>query len=270
MSNLTKRILSAIVLIPFIIYLVFFSSSLVLHISLCGISFLSCFEFLGICLSGKHRAQRVSISFLSSFLTYIIPYSFSKPILILAFLPLSIILLSTSFMFSREDLRDSLNGLSFSFFGLFYCGVLSSFIYLISYFDAADGRHFIFLLLLGTFIGDTGAYAFGRLFGKAKLYPKLSPGKTRVGSLGGLLMTSFSVMILKFFLIESLTFFEVFFLSSFLSVTCQIGDLAESFLKRGFGVKDSGTLIPGHGGILDRIDALLFGAPVVFLFSFLR
>lgn len=270
MSNLTKRIFSAIFLVPFVIYLVFFSSSFILHVSLCIISFLSCFEFLGICLGSNFLFHRLFIPLLSSLLTFIVPYSFSKPILILSFLPLSIILLSLLFMFSGDDIRNSFNSLSYSFFGLFYCGVLSSFIYLTLFFNSFDGRNFIFLLLLGTFLGDTGAYAFGRIFGKKKLYPRLSPEKTWAGSFGGLFMTFLSVLSLKYFLIYSLSLLDVFFLSFLLSITCQLGDLAESFFKRGFGVKDSGTIIPGHGGILDRIDALLFGAPVVFLFSFLR
>ena len=144
------------------------------------------------------------------------------------------------------------------------------FIYLIFHFNADNGRYFIFLLLLGTFLGDTGAFAFGRLFGKRKLYPKLSPGKTWAGAFGGFAMTFFSVIAVKFLFMPSISLLDAFLLSFLLSISCQIGDLAESFVKRGFNVKDSGNIIPGHGGMLDRIDALMFGAPVVFLFSFLR
>ena len=210
------------------------------------------------------------VSVLSFLLTYVLPISFSHPVFLLSFLPLSLMILFVAFMFSKSDLRTSLNALSFSFLGLFYCGILICFIYLIFHFNADNGRYFIFLLLLGTFLGDTGAYAFGRLFGKRKLYPKLSPGKTWAGAFGGFAMTFFSVIAIKFLFMPSISLLDTFLLSFLLSISCQIGDLAESFVKRGFNVKDSGNIIPGHGGMLDRIDALMFGAPVVFLFSFLR
>jgi phosphatidate cytidylyltransferase len=270
MSNLTQRILSAFFLIPFVVYLIFFSSDFILFFSLSLISSLTCFEFSNICLYGLHKKISFFISLLSGLLTYLIPFSISQPVLLPLFFALCFLLLPPFFMFSFSSLKNSLHSLSFSLFALFYCGVLTSFLSLTSLFNPENGRYLIFMLLLGTFLGDTGAYAFGRLFGKRKLAPKLSPGKTWVGAFGGFFLTFLSVLFIKFTFISSLSLFEILPLSFFLSLFCQLGDLVESFLKRGFDVKDSGRLIPGHGGLFDRIDALLFGAPVVFVFSYLR
>ena len=270
MSNLTKRIISALVLIPFVLSLVFLSSDLFFFICISLISTLSCFEFSSISFSTKKVFHNVIVSILSGLLSFLIPFSFSQPIYLLIFLGFLVLLLPSLFMFSSSPLKFSLESTAFSFFAVLYCGILPSFLSLTSLFNPSNGRYLIFMLLLGTFMGDTGAYAFGRIFGKRKLSPKLSPGKTWEGAFGGFFFTFLSILSVKFFFIPSLTFFEILPLSFFLSFFCQLGDLSESFFKRGFNVKDSGRLIPGHGGLLDRIDALLFGSPIVFVFSLLR
>jgi len=130
-----------------------------------------------------------------------------------------------------------------------------------------DGRYWVLLLAAGAFLGDTLAYAAGRSFGKKKLAPRVSPGKTWAGAAGGLLGTMAAVAAAKGFGLNGLQWVDVALLGVPLSILCQLGDLVESLFKRAFGVKDSGRAIPGHGGILDRCDALMFGAPVVFFFS---
>ena len=272
MSNLSTRILSAAVLVPFVIFLVFFSSDFVLFVSLSLISSLACFEFTSISFSHRFLFHRLFISLLSGLLTFLFSFSFvtSNFLYLFLFLGFCSLIFPLLFMFLSLSFDTLLNFVSFSFFGVFYCGVLLGFLSLTSLFNPEDGRYLIFMLLLGTFMGDTGAYAFGRTFGKHKLYPKLSPGKTWEGSFGGFLCTFLSLLIVKFTLLPHLSFLSLLILSFFLSLFCQLGDLSESFLKRSFSVKDSGRIIPGHGGILDRIDALLFGAPIVFIFSLLR
>ena len=129
-----------------------------------------------------------------------------------------------------------------------------------------QGDIWIFFLLAVIFSSDTGAFYFGRLFGKHKLYEAISPGKTWEGAAGGLVSS----------VIVSLWFLHVLRLHRIdpgimtlvvgLSVAGQIGDLAESMLKRNHGVKDSGCILPGHGGILDRIDGLLFAIPILYMY----
>ena len=122
------------------------------------------------------------------------------------------------------------------------------------------------LPLLATFATDVGAYFAGKLFGRTKLAPTISPGKTIEGSIGGILL-SFGVLILWALLAREKFPFgwvELLAVSSLLSIAAQLGDLTESMLKRYCGVKDSGSFLPGHGGLLDRIDSLLFTVPLTY------
>lgn len=128
------------------------------------------------------------------------------------------------------------------------------------------GEMWIFFLLVVVFACDTGAFYAGRTFGRHKLHPQVSPGKTWEGSVGGLLAGLLAAYVWSRF--SSLFVFDlsVLILAATFAVSGQIGDLAESMLKRNHGVKDSGGILPGHGGILDRIDAHLFAIPVLFVF----
>jgi phosphatidate cytidylyltransferase len=117
---------------------------------------------------------------------------------------------------------------------------------------------------------DIGAYAFGRMFGKRKLMPSVSPGKTVAGAVGGVVAAIASswfyiVVFLKPFGHLALTPLGMILFGIAISVTGQTGDLAESLLKREAGVKDSSSLLPGHGGLLDRWDSLLFTVPIAYL-----
>ena len=113
---------------------------------------------------------------------------------------------------------------------------------------------------------DTGAYFLGRMVGGPKLAPKISPGKTWAGLLGGVICASlfgtlFAIMWFDFLVLPSL--WEWGLMAVLIAGTAQMGDLGESWLKRSIGVKDSGTIIPGHGGLLDRLDGFMLSAPVL-------
>jgi phosphatidate cytidylyltransferase len=128
------------------------------------------------------------------------------------------------------------------------------------------GNHWIFFLLSVIFLSDTGAFYFGRFFGRHKLYPEVSPGKTWEGAIGGLLCSLPAVFLFPLFSPIYRPNLSIVVLAACLSISGQIGDLAESMLKRQHGVKDSGRILPGHGGVLDRIDGLLFSIPVLYVF----
>jgi phosphatidate cytidylyltransferase len=130
-----------------------------------------------------------------------------------------------------------------------------------------DGAAWIFFLLTLVFLGDIGAFYAGSYLGKHKLCPSVSPGKTVEGSVGGLAANIGIGTVFQFFFLPSLSWGTsiLFFLCA--GIAGQIGDLFESEFKRFSGVKDSGVILPGHGGILDRIDALLFAAPVAYFFK---
>ena len=128
------------------------------------------------------------------------------------------------------------------------------------------GGIWILFLLAVVFASDTGAFYTGKLFGRHKLHEAISPGKTWEGAIGGLL----SSMVVAFFFLRTIPVARfdanILILAASLSVAGQIGDLTESMLKRNHGVKDSGHILPGHGGILDRIDGLLFCVPVLYVY----
>ena len=119
------------------------------------------------------------------------------------------------------------------------------------------GDRWVFTIMALTFLGDTSAYFAGRFLGRHKLHPRLSPKKTWEGSIGGLLGSALVLVVARLWYLPELEWIDVLLLAPLAGAVGQVGDLFESALKRSVGVKDSGTILPGHGGLLDRIDALL-------------
>jgi phosphatidate cytidylyltransferase len=130
------------------------------------------------------------------------------------------------------------------------------------------GRAWVFFVLLVIMLGDTMAYLVGIRFGTRKLAPEISPGKTLEGSLGYIAGSIAGGYLGAQFLIMERAAIEVLMLSFVLSILGQVGDLFESLIKRVFAAKDSGTILPGHGGLLDRFDSLIF--PAVFTTTYLK
>jgi phosphatidate cytidylyltransferase len=151
--------------------------------------------------------------------------------------------------------------------GVVYTGLLLAL--LIPIRQSPGGMEWIFTIVVVVFAGDTGALYAGTFWGRHKLAPAISPGKTVEGSLGGLVCNVAAACLLNGFLLpEPRPWPAAVAMGLCLGVAGQAGDLFESQLKRVAGIKDSGRLLPGHGGMLDRIDALLFAAPVAWLFRF--
>jgi phosphatidate cytidylyltransferase len=131
----------------------------------------------------------------------------------------------------------------------------------------STGARWVLLSLCIAWFADTGAYFTGRAFGKAKLYPAVSPGKTRAGLYGALGASALAGVLASLTYLPQLPIVSGIVLGTIGGLLGQLGDLVESLIKRSCGVKDSGKLIPGHGGILDRVDALLFVSPVVYVYT---
>lgn len=143
-----------------------------------------------------------------------------------------------------------------------YVGWLGSYFALLRH--GPDGRAWLLFLLLVTFASDTGAYAVGRLLGRHRLAPRISPGKTVEGAVGGLLSAALVALIAGSLFSLSGQPLRLLSLGLIVSVAAQLGDLAESALKRRLDIKDAGRLLPGHGGLLDRLDSLLVAGTVVY------
>lgn len=171
--------------------------------------------------------------------------------------------------FARRDPADGFAVWSATVFGALYVGLLGAVAILTTHWTgsaADDGvfwpeRRWVLVLLAGVWSFDTGAYLVGRAIGRRPFLPWISPKKTLEGVLGGLVVATVVVAIVL--AISGSSPMEALILGPLLGAVAQAGDLAESLLKRAAGVKDSGTLLPGHGGILDRVDSILFAAPVL-------
>jgi phosphatidate cytidylyltransferase len=147
--------------------------------------------------------------------------------------------------------------------GIVYAGFLTTFLALLKVVGRGDA---VVLVLVVAWIADTGGYFAGRFLGKTKLYEAVSPKKTWAGAWGGLAGSLVGTAVLKLVSAHWLSWLDVFAIAIPGGILGQMGDLAESLIKRSVGVKDSGSLLPGHGGLLDRIDAVLFIAPYTYAY----
>ena len=159
--------------------------------------------------------------------------------------------------------EDYLRDVTAGVFAAFYVPFLATFVVMMLAADDGPRRVLVFLLL--TVISDTGAYAVGWRFGSHRLAPRISPGKTREGLAGAMAFAMVAGALLMRYVIDGGQWWQGVLLGLAAAASATLGDLGESMIKRDLGIKDMGTLLPGHGGIMDRLDSLLPTAPVVWL-----
>jgi len=182
--------------------------------------------------------------------------------------PLAFIVVMAGQMIGKN--RNPITNVTISCFSFIYILIPLACLYLLGFYEKyALNNEFNYEILLGFFIlnwsSDTGAYLAGNAIGKHKLFERISPKKTIEGSIGGMILTlTMAYFISKYF--DQVSLLDWIIIAVLIVVFGTIGDLFESMLKRKADVKDSGKLIPGHGGILDRFDSILFSAPVVFVY----
>lgn len=167
-------------------------------------------------------------------------------------------------MSCKNPIPNSIEHISTSLVGLIYIPLMLSYLIIIR--GMEKGAHLVLLLLIITWMGDMMAYYTGTLWGKHPLCPAISPKKTVEGTIGGLAGSSISALIYKALFFPKLSIFAIILLAIVVNIIGQVGDLSESIIKRWAGVKDSGSILPGHGGMLDRVDALIFSAPAFYYF----
>jgi phosphatidate cytidylyltransferase len=176
-----------------------------------------------------------------------------------------IIILITLFMihFTRKESRNAVNLIAVTLFAIFYIGWFFTFLVKIRFME--DGGRLVAFLLLVTKSGDIGAYLIGSNFGKHKLIPRISPNKSVEGAIGGFIFSIACAVILGKYYITWMNFAFILASVILIGVFAQLGDLAESLIKRDYEVKDSSVFLPGLGGMLDVIDSILFTAPIFYI-----
>lgn len=167
--------------------------------------------------------------------------------------------------FTRENTFEALGGLATTLFGLAYVAALFSYFFYIRAIDHEQGAWLVLFLIVVTKMGDAGAYVVGNLMGRHVLVPRISPRKTVEGFIGAMLVSGITAVLARDMLGSvNLPPGLSFLLGLFLGTCGQLGDLAESLLKRDCQIKDAGSIFPGLGGVLDVIDSLLFTAPLFY------
>jgi phosphatidate cytidylyltransferase len=272
-SELTRRIIFAVIAAPIAIAIVYFGDW-ALAILLSVLAALAAWELFRIAReSGALPIEPAGIALAALLPIAVHAQRLGLYTLSLTTLVALALLLFAATIWLRGPAGKPLASVAITAFGVMYAG-LFSYIYALRYHDyaigAAAGTALVLLPVLLTWATDVGAYVFGRSFGRKKLIPSISPGKTVEGAVGGLgLAIVICLLYVRFILMRyaqlGLTIQGAVLFAIVVSVAAQTGDLAESLLKREGGVKDSSRIIPGHGGILDRFDSLLFVMPIAFL-----
>jgi len=165
--------------------------------------------------------------------------------------------------FTRKENLNSITLIALTLFGIFYVGWFFSFLVKIR--SLADGHKLVMYLLFVTKAGDVGAYLIGTRFGKHALIPRISPKKSIEGAIGGFMFSVAAALISRSFL-GWMPFAAIFICGVIIGVFAQLGDLAESLVKRDYQVKDSSFFLPGLGGVLDVLDSVLFTAPIFYIY----
>jgi phosphatidate cytidylyltransferase len=271
MNELSKRILVALVGIPTILVLIFLGDwyfFLLIFI----ISMVALWEFYEMQKKKNYQPQRINGIVAGVLLLLGIQTGAWQGIGIGLVFMLMLIL---AFEMLRHHENVSIN-IGITMVGVLYIPLLlGTLIYTKSYVDETltsiqyAGFKYIMMILITIWICDTFAYTFGILLGKHKLYAQVSPNKTIEGAVAGLLGAIMTIFVVKIFNILPMSWLNAIIIGFTIGVFGQIGDLVESWFKRDAGVKDSSSILPGHGGMLDRFDSLLFLSPSLLILTFL-
>jgi phosphatidate cytidylyltransferase len=260
---LGKRVITAVVLLPPLVGAVMFGKGWPFALLVGTVTILCAAEYFGLFFSTvRHKWSGVAVTGLVYLCGVLLPFRASGAAVLCC-----VSLAAFHFLAGGEPPAEKARGAALAALGAVYIGgFLSTYPRTIA---LPAGEHWILLGLVAVFSGDIFAYFVGRAFGKRRLSPNVSPNKTVEGSLGGLaasiaLGTGYGVLFLP-----GVSPGFVSLTSAAVGVAGQAGDLFESLLKRAAGVKDSGTLLPGHGGMFDRADAVISAGPVLYLLALL-
>jgi phosphatidate cytidylyltransferase len=281
LGNLAQRFLVAVVAVPILIVVLYYPRPEPTWTIIFAASLIAMREFFAMTLPAEDRAPSLVIGGVATAAFYwlalasLLPYGDSVPGTIhrLAFdgpslaVALAVVAPGLYYLFRFRDMSTVAGRWAATVAGIVYCGFLATYL---AKLEVLHGGDAVILVLAVAWVSDTGAYFAGRFLGNTKLYEAVSPKKTWAGAWGGLAGSVVGAAVLKLVHADWLTWFDVVAIAIPGGILGQLGDLAESLLKRSVGVKDSGALLPGHGGLLDRIDAVLFIAPYAYAYLLVR
>lgn len=257
-----KRVYSALVLLPLLYVLTWHLPPMAFFVFIAVIVLVAQWEFLGLFFEKHHLPQHALVSLPGTLLLLL---AMQWPAVLDFSLTLSIILVSLlcyQVIFAPSESRHL--AMVVILFGILYVGTtFGHFLWLRS---QHDGALLVFFVLLVTWAADAAAYYVGKTWGSRPLAPRLSPNKTVEGFVGALIVAPLVAWLSHLWFLQAVTPADCLILGMLFTVMGLLGDLSESALKRYAGVKDSGSLIPGHGGMLDRVDSLLLNAPVFYYY----
>jgi phosphatidate cytidylyltransferase len=264
-SNLATRFMTAGIGGPLILALLFLGPPWGWLLFILAATAVGAFELFGMTHPGDRVAQFLGVALTLGVILVLWFYGSSAKVLLTMVLlvPFLSVLLT---LWRLGDIKTGALRIAAATFGPLYLGGGLGAIVLLRRDAGADGPAFVVLTLMLAWFSDTGAYFAGRFLGKHKLYEAVSPKKTIEGAFGGLAFAVLGMLGVHFLLLPSLPLVDGLILAVVGGGLGQAGDLGESLLKRSVGVKDSGGIVPGHGGILDRVDALLVTATATYLY----
>jgi phosphatidate cytidylyltransferase len=272
MSNLSKRLLTAAIVIPVLI-LLFYLGGLWFFALIEIVIYIGVAEYYRM-IETKGLLPQRWVGTIAALGLGLIAF-FGTDLYTALFMTVAVLAI-LSFQLTRLDIQSAITGSAATVTGVVYVGWLLSHAILLRNWPLEPGSpdlgfFFVILVIATTFLADAGAFFAGRYLGRHKLWPRISPGKTWEGAAGGVVVGTLGTVATK--LVFDAWIFETgmpvihcLILGVILCVVSIFGDLTESMLKRDAGIKDSGTIVPGHGGILDRLDSLLFTIPTTYYY----
>jgi phosphatidate cytidylyltransferase len=256
------RELTALIGAPVAIWIIGWGHEYVFDAAMALICVLALYEFLAL---GKAKGYDVSAPLCIGIMLFILAGFIVNDISVELGMFAALLIIPASYVFTNKSLEDSLPSSAVAVLATTYVGMLGGSLIRLHN-DFPEGYKLVFFLLLVVWLGDSGAYYVGKQFGKHKLSPRISPKKTIEGLAGGITASIITALVIHYTFFPKFPLVHAVIAGVILSFAGVIGDLAESMWKRSAAVKDSGTLIPGHGGFLDRFDSILFTAPILYCY----
>jgi phosphatidate cytidylyltransferase len=263
-SRYAREITAGVLAFPSI-WIIGWSHQYIFAATIAVVAALALYEFL---ILGRRKGYVIPVPLCIAVMLFVVAAFVFEPVSVEMGVFVALLVIPASYVFSSAALDDALPSSAIAVLATLYVGMLGGSLIRLRN-DFAVGWKLIFFLLLVVWLGDAGAYYVGKSLGRRKLSPRISPKKTVEGLAGGIAVSIITAVIVHFTFFKELPLLHAIVSGIILSVTGVIGDLAESMWKRSAAVKDSGTLIPGHGGFLDRFDSIFFTAPVLYSYWFL-